>query len=141
MKTAYDYARDHIRNNTMPTGQEKEGPDSAATYMEVASVIECEVEFMRSRGRCREGCSFAQLINHPKAGVVCRWTMQPCKTIELAEIFELYSILNADAHLTPGVFFNVEGQGIIDERSEFYCAGGEEGGSNQVRCSDSSSAV
>lgn len=109
MLSAYQHARNHIRNNTMPTGQEREGPDSAAAYMEIGCVIEGETEFMLARGRCREGCSFAQLINHPKIGVVCRWTMQTCKVIELAEIYELYSLLNADQPTGKGFLINEQG--------------------------------
>ena len=114
MKDDFEMARDHIRNNTMPTGDERTGTNSAAVYMEIGSVIECETDFMRSRGHCREGCSFAQLIQHPSAGVVCRWTMQNCKKIELAEIYSLYSLLNSDQPTARG--FSSDEQGQVDSK-------------------------
>jgi hypothetical protein len=112
--------------------------------MEIGTVIECEVEFARSRGRCREGCGFAQLIDHPRAGVVCRWTMQTCKVIELAEVYELYSLLNADEPTGKGFFNNEQGKQISfdsepGERSEVPDSSREEGRFDQFRQDDQAS--
>jgi hypothetical protein len=104
--TAFEHARRHIKAGTMPTGQEKSGPDSCAVFMEIGSVLECEVDFANERGHCSEGCELQCLIDHPSAGLVCRWTMQPCKPLEAFEVIKLYSLLNAER--TTGIFLTKE---------------------------------
>lgn len=105
-KTAYELARDHISRGTMPTGQDKEGQDSCAVYMEIGTVIECEIDFAKERGHCTQGCELQQLIDHPSAGIVCRWTMKPCKPLEAIEVIKLYSLINAER--TTGIFLTKE---------------------------------
>lgn len=105
-KTAYDQARQHIKDGTMPTGTEKSGPDSCAVFMEIGCVIEVEIDFANERGHCQEGCELQCLIDHPSAGIVCRWTMRPCKPLEAIEVIKLYSLINAER--TTGIFLTKE---------------------------------